>query len=251
MLIFRLFALLIFFTYSTTSSAAKVAIVIDDIGYRITDEQALNLPGNITFSVLPHTPFGKTLAEKAYRNNKEVLLHIPMESSIGKELGPGSLTANMNEQQIHNTLTLALNEVPFAIGINNHMGSKLTQLYKPMAATMQFLKQHKLLFLDSRTTLLSKGEQVAQEYGVPSLHRHVFLDNQLTDRYISKQFQQLIRIAKTKHYAVAIAHPHPESIKILTKLIPTLKKQHIEIVSLSQLIQQNQSTNLATSSTSE
>ncbi|MGJ8693207.1 MAG: divergent polysaccharide deacetylase family protein [Thalassotalea sp.] len=224
--------------FSAISLAEKlqVVIVIDDIGYRKTDEAALDLPGNITFSVLPHTPYGQKLALQANRQNKDVLLHIPMESTIGKKLGPGALTSEMNETDFQQQLNKAFIEIPFAVGINNHMGSKLTQLYSPMAWTMRYLKQKEVMFLDSMTTKLSKGEEVAKLFGVPSLHRHVFLDNQLTEAYISQQFAQLIAIAQQNQYAVGIAHPHPETIAILTKLIPKLSELNIELVPISDII---------------
>ncbi len=75
-------------------------------------------------------------------------------------------------------------------------------------------------------------------FGVPTLHRHVFLDNHLTEAYISKQFQQLINIAKVNKIAVGIAHPHPESIAVLKKLIPTLAENNIELVAISTLVNQ-------------
>lgn len=242
-----LFKILLFLVISipnfVNAFEAKVVIVIDDIGYRPTDANALKLPGQITYAILPHTPYGKTLAQQAYKHNKDVLLHIPMESTIGKKLGPGALTSDMGEIAIQEELQKAFAEIPFAVGINNHMGSKLTQLYSPMAWTMQFLKEKNVLFLDSMTTKLSKGEQVAKLFGVPTLHRHVFLDNQLSESYITKQFEQLIRIAQSNKTAVGIAHPHPESIEILTKLIPKLAELNIELVAVSSLVKTEQAPN--------
>ncbi len=220
---------------SAQSQPARIAIVIDDIGYRYTDKQALSLPGAITYSILPHTPYGKTIAIKANTKHKDVMLHIPMEATNGKKLGPGALTSVMNKKEILASLNASLAEMPFAIGINNHMGSHLTQLNDPMTWTMSFLKQHHLLFLDSKTTQYSKASSIAKLIGVPVQERHVFLDNKLTDSYITKQFNYLIRYAKSKRTAIAIAHPHPETIKMLTRLIPTLAKNNIELVSLSTL----------------
>jgi polysaccharide deacetylase 2 family uncharacterized protein YibQ len=220
---------------STQEKPARIAIVIDDLGYRSTDKHALLLPGAITYSILPHTPYGKTIAIKANGNHKEVLLHIPMEAENGKKLGPGALTSKMNRSEVYDSLNASLAEVPFAIGINNHMGSHLTQLAKPMSWTMGFLKQHHLLFLDSKTSPYSKASTIAQEMGVPVKGRHIFLDNQLTEQYINKQFQLLIKHAQTQHFAIAIAHPHPETIQALLRLIPTLKKNNIELVPLSTL----------------
>jgi hypothetical protein len=224
------------FTPIALANTARVAIVIDDIGYRITDEAALSLPGNITYSVLPHTPFGKRLAERAYQADHDVLLHIPMEAENGKKLGPGGITHDMNEHQIRATLSQSFAEIPFAIGINNHMGSLLTQLPEPMQWTMKFLKERDVLFLDSMTTQASKAHTIAQQYHVPTLTRSVFLDNELTPDYIKHQFQQLIILAKQKQQVIAIAHPHPETVAVLKQLLPQLAEHNIQLVPLSTLL---------------
>ncbi len=221
--------------FYVSAQSAKVAIVIDDIGYRASDVHALELPGNVTFSILPHTPFGKKLALRAHAQHKDIFLHIPMEAENGKKLGPGGLTTAMNEADIHRSLTSAFAEIPFALGINNHMGSKLTKLYQPMAWTMGFLKENQLLFLDSKTSAQSLAEQAALDFGVPVRNRQVFLDNQLTEQYINLQFNELIAQASSNKAAIAIAHPHPETILYLKKLIPTLAQHNIELVPLSAL----------------
>lgn len=223
------------FTTPAQAAPVRIAIIIDDIGYRYTDKNALSLPGAITYSILPHTPYGKRIAVKANANHKDVMLHIPMEAENGKKLGPGGLTSAMNQKEIVASLNASLTEIPFAIGINNHMGSHLTQLDDPMLWTMNFLKQHHLLFLDSKTSPYSKAETIARMVGVPVHNRHIFLDNQLTQGYITKQFQALIRQAKSQKMAIAIAHPHPETIQALKRLLPTLAKNNIELVPLSDL----------------
>jgi polysaccharide deacetylase 2 family uncharacterized protein YibQ len=215
---------------------AQVAIIIDDIGYRQSDAAALTLPGAITFAILPHTPYGKTLALKAYSKNNDVILHIPMEAENDKKLGPGALTIEMNEQSIRHELSLAFAEIPFAIGINNHMGSKLTKLYTPMMWTMRFLKERDLIFIDSVTTNKTKAERIALQLGVPTAHRQIFLDNELTREYIDQQFMQLIDHAQRFNSVVAIAHPHPETIVALNRLIPLLAELNIDLVPISTLI---------------
>ncbi|WP_241242136.1 divergent polysaccharide deacetylase family protein [Thalassotalea sp. G2M2-11] len=227
---------LLLLSHICLAEQAKVAIIIDDIGYRKTDSHVLKLPGNLTLAILPHTPFGPSLAKKAYEQNKDVILHIPMESESDKLLGPGALISSMDEQAIRDSLQASFDEIPFAIGINNHMGSKLTQQYSPMAWTMRYLKDHQLLFVDSVTTQHSKARKIARHYGVPSLSRHLFLDNQLTQTYISGQFAQLVRQAKKYKRVVAIAHPHPETVTALSYLIPQLASHDIELVGISELL---------------
>lgn len=222
-----------FFAYA---KHAEVAIIIDDIGYRTSDKETLTLPGSITYAILPHTPFGKKLAEKAYADHKDVILHIPMEAENGKKLGPGALTSTMDESSIRASLDESFNEIPFAIGINNHMGSKLTQLYSPMTWTMRYLKDNNLMFVDSVTTDHSKARKLARHFGVPNLSRHIFLDNELTDKYIAGQFAQLIKQAQKYQRVVAIAHPHPKTVAALRYLIPQLAAHNIELVGISQLL---------------
>ncbi|XQW85381.1 divergent polysaccharide deacetylase family protein [Thalassotalea piscium] len=229
--------LLINFVSICSAEQAEVAIIIDDIGYRKTDVATLTLPGNITFAVLPHTPYGKSLAEIAYHSDHDVIIHIPMESNNqDKLLGPGALTSDMDETTIRATLASAFDEIPFAIGINNHMGSYLTTQYSPMAWTMRYLKEQNMIFVDSVTTSKSKARRVARRFGVPNIGRRIFLDNNLDKDYITKQFESLIKYALRNKKAVAIAHPHPETVAALMTLIPLLEKNNVKLVPISELL---------------
>lgn len=231
------FSLVIFVsTQAFAFDSDKIAIVIDDIGYRATDKLALSLPKQVTFSVLPHTPFGRSLAEQGNKQNREILLHVPMESINNLTLGPGALTANMSEQSVQSSLAASIADIPYVIGVNNHMGSKLTQMSEPMGWTMQFLKENDLFFLDSKTSQYSQAEYIAQQAGIPSLHRNIFLDNEINEAYIEKQFLKLIRMSKRDGIVVAIAHPHPETISVLERMIPLLADKDIELISISEML---------------
>lgn len=232
-----IFSLVLFVSLNVfAQSKNKIAIVIDDIGYRATDKSALHLPKQITFSVLPHTPYGRQLAEQGNLQQREILLHVPMESINNLLLGPGAITSKMTEENVKKTLSASMADIPHVIGINNHMGSRLTQMSEPMSWTMQFLKDNNLFFLDSRTSKFSQAEHVAQRIGVPSLHRHIFLDNTVNEAYIEQQFKKLIAISKRDGVVVAIAHPHPATLNVLTKMLPTLAGNDIELVTISQLL---------------
>ncbi len=228
--------LLLSLPYAGHAADGKLVLIIDDMGYNRQDIDALSLPGAVTFAILPHTPFSRSYALKARDANKDVILHIPMESLSGKELGPGALLSDMSQQQIETHLSAALNEIPFAIGINNHMGSLLTQMHSPMSWTMDFLQRHQLFFVDSKTSRFSLGEELAEKVGIPSFHRNVFIDNDLSPVAMAKQFRQLIRIAQRYQHAIGIAHPYPETIKFLNRNLPTLQRHGVKLVPLSALL---------------
>jgi len=218
--------------------AKQVAIVIDDIGYHQRDLETLNLPGQVSYSILPHTPYSQAFAKIASKSNKELLLHIPMQSIDGtKALGPGGLTADMSKEQLQHTLGSALASLPQVKGVNNHMGSQLTQQSLPMKWTMEILKKRNLYFLDSRTTNLSQAQHAANLYGVENVGRHVFLDNIPTKQQLQFRLNELKYKAEKFNFAIAIAHPYPETIAFLKQALPELQAQGFELVPLSKLVE--------------
>ncbi|MDX3773221.1 divergent polysaccharide deacetylase family protein [Chromatiaceae bacterium AAb-1] len=226
----------------TQPAAGRIVIIIDDIGYHKSDARLVELPYPLTFAVLPHTPYGQRYAKLAYQQQKDVMLHMPMESSNGKALGPGGLTQEMSREQVHATLEAALADIPYAIGVNNHMGSLYTELEQPMSWTMEYLQQRRMFFVDSVTTPRSKAREQAARHQVVTLSRQVFLDNELDNDAIQKQFDQLLRIARKYKTAIGIAHPHQETYQFLKEVLPQLADQHIELVGISALLPDNHHT---------
>ena len=230
--------LLVICTLPSLALGKQIAIVIDDIGNHQRDLNTLNLPGKISYSILPHTPYSQIFARLASRANKELLLHIPMQAlDTSKALGPGALTSDMSKEQLQYTLGNALASLPQVKGVNNHMGSALTQESLPMKWTMEVLKKRNLYFLDSRTTGLSQAQNVANLYGVENVGRHVFLDNILNEQQLQFRFNELKYKADRYNFAIAIAHPHPETIEFLQRMLPELEQQGFELVPLSQLVE--------------
>lgn len=227
--------------FNSSVLANKIAIVIDDIGYRTSDQKMLALDAPLTFAVLPHTPMGYEYAYLAAKKQRDVLIHLPMQADANNHLlGAGALTSGMNKDEYQNTLLSAMEDIPFAIGINNHMGSLLTRMEKPMGWTMELLRQHNMFFLDSKTTKKSKVADIAHEFGVDTLERSVFLDHHRSAKAIRWQMKRLIKLAKKNGQAVAIGHPYPETYAVLKQLLPQLKHLGIELVPLSDLVKENQ-----------
>lgn len=217
-----------------------ISIIIDDIGYRIHDDlRAIAIPGPLAYAIMPRSPYGKKMSHLATRNGKQVLLHLPMESVRAEKnrmLGPGALMLDMNKAQFMRTLNADLKSLPLAIGVNNHMGSLLTSSHGRMEWLMKTLKKDRKFYIDSMTSRLSVANETAGENRVPHLKRDVFLDNHLDKTYIMSQFLELIRVAKTRGKAVAIGHPHPETIRVLTGALQDLDQYGVRLVSLTDLM---------------
>lgn len=218
-------------------SAGQLAIIIDDIGYRHTDEDTLSLPAGITLSVLPHTPLGRKLAEQAHAKGHEIMVHLPMQALNGKAMGPGGLNNQMDEAHFKQAVADAIKSVPYAKGSNNHMGSLLTQLDQPMQWLMEVLRGENFYFVDSVTTRFSKASNEAQTFNVPLLKRQVFLDNRVDQRALKQQLATALTLAKQQGQAVLIAHPYPETIEFLKHSLKSeLQQQGVELVKASELL---------------
>lgn len=216
---------------------AYVAIIIDDMGNNLAlGQRAIDLPGKLTYSVLPYTPFSRELANEAHLAGKEVMLHEPMANIEGLPLGPGALTMTLSHRQFVKTFDNALASVPFVRGVNNHEGSLLTQQTRQMRWLMTAIKAHHLYFIDSRTTPRTVALQVARQDDVRSTRRNIFLDDVLSSHAIDQQFQALIATAERDGTAIAIGHPHKVTLQYLADAIPQLHSLGIYLVPVSTLI---------------
>ncbi|KEA63608.1 putative divergent polysaccharide deacetylase [Marinobacterium lacunae] len=212
----------------------RMVLIIDDVGTNLAlGEAALALPGPVTYAVLPLTPHARHLSEEASRMDKEVILHAPMANLHHLRLGPGALTPEQNKQELQATLREDLDAVPEAIGVNNHMGSLMTQKSEQMDWVMEVLRARKLFFVDSRTTAQTKAYDSAMNAGIPALKRDVFLDNERTAEAIGERFLHAVKLARTKGSVVVIGHPYPETLTFLEQALPELGEYGISLMSAS------------------
>ena len=223
-----------------TALRPKIAIVIDDLGGENKISQELlrwDLP--ITFSILPFTPYSKTLAEKAHRRGKEVILHLPMEPRGYPQIRPGEgvLLEEMDEARLLRQLSKDIEAVPYIKGVSNHMGSRLMEDPEKMRIVFSELKRRGLFFLDSRTTPQTVGLEVAQSVGLKAMERSLFIDHSSDEEDIKQKLERLIQFSLSTGKAIGIGHPHPSTLKSLKEMIPKMKEKGIEIVPLSAVME--------------
>jgi len=215
-----------------------ISIIIDDLGYQYkAGLRALRLNGNITYAFLPQAPFTRQLAERAHRQQKEIMLHLPMESENENRLGPGALTQCMSETEFKNRVRTSIAAVPHVRGFNNHMGSHLTKSPRLMSWLMQAMMfRDDLYFVDSRTTLETVAQQEAERRDIAATRRDIFLDYERDASIVAEQLTALVRHARRHGTALAIGHPYSETLAALEAWLPSLQQQGIELVPVSKLI---------------
>ena len=216
----------------------KVAIIIDDIGYdRGLANQFLAMNVPMTFSVLPQSPFRRSILKAIRAKGQEIMLHQPMEPEEYPHVnpGPGALLNAMSADALIAQLNQNLDDLPGAKGINNHMGSRLTTESTRMYQVFSVLKKRGLYFIDSRSTAATVCRPSARMFQIPFGERDIFLDHLQEDDFIRHQFKELLREARKNGMAIAIAHPHQITVNILREVLPQLQQQ-VDLVPASAVV---------------
>ncbi|TLU64005.1 divergent polysaccharide deacetylase family protein [Enterobacter sp. MF024] len=220
--------------------AGKLAIVIDDFGYRPhTENQVLAMPSAVSVAVLPNAPHAHEMATKAHNSGHEVLIHLPMAPLSKQPLEKDTLRPEMSSDEIDRIIREAYNKVPYAVGLNNHMGSAMTSSLFGMQKVMQSLARYNLYFLDSMTIGNSQAMRAAQGTGVKVIKRKVFLDDTQNEADIRFQFNRAVQVARRSGSAIAIGHPHPSTVRVLQQMLPSLSAD-ITLVPASSLLNEPQ-----------
>lgn len=192
-----------------------VAVVIDDFGNQMKGTaEMLRLPIPITAAVMPFLPTSRADAEAAYAKGREVIVHLPMEPVRGKAswLGPRAILTSLSDEEIRARTEAAIADVPHAIGMNNHMGSRATADERVMRVVLQVCKERGLFFLDSRTSYKTVVPKIARELGVPLLQNDLFLDDVYTDRHVAGQMTLLKERTRKHERTVVIGHVGPPGL---------------------------------------
>jgi len=216
-----------------------IGIVIDDFGYR-NDEISdgfLELDARLTYAIIPGHRYSTSFGEKAVESGYEVIVHMPMENT-GKTYGEEEfvLMTTMDNETIERRLNNALKEIPTAIGMNNHQGSKASADQNVMSNIAKVMKERGLFFLDSRTTIETIGETTMEIFGVPTARRNIFLDNEDDEEKIEKQLMKLVKRSEEVGSAIGIGHVKPKTLNVLSDQIPKLKKKGYKFEFVSKML---------------
>jgi polysaccharide deacetylase 2 family uncharacterized protein YibQ len=223
----------------STPMRGVIALIIDDFGYRNDhiSNGFLELPGKLTYAIIPGHDHSQLFSKKAYDAGYEVIVHMPMEN-IGKTYGEEEyvLMSYFQEDEIKERINKSFEHLPESIGLNNHQGSRGTADLRIMTLLAKEIKMNKKFFIDSRTTRNSLAEDTMRKYGVPTNARDVFLDNELDEEKINAQLLKLADVAERKGLAIGIGHVKPQTLSVLQKGIPDLQSKGFRFEFVSSLV---------------
>jgi len=214
----------------------NIAIVIDDFADAPIAAHFCAIPQSLTFSILPIANQAPALAERVRTHGHEVLVHLPMESQGEASAGAHAILVGLKDEEIRRRVRRALQNVPHARGVNNHMGSKATANERVMRLVLSELKSRKLLFLDSRTTASSVAYQLAVDMDIRAINRDLFIDEIADAQTIQGKLWELAAIAAQAGQAIGVGHNRRETLIALLAALPQLEKRGFRFVPVSQLL---------------
>jgi len=213
----------------------RIAIVIDDVGLNSKRvDVLLTVPEIMTLAFLPYANNLDRNVDKIRKAGHEAMLHLPMEP-LGETIdpGPNALLKKYPLEEIRQKTIANLERFTGYVGVNNHMGSKFTAYPEGMAVVMDVLKERKVLFLDSKTAAKSAGYRLAKERGLPAGIRDIFIDNSIKVPDILSQLNKVESLARRKGLAIAIGHPHKETIEALKQWMPGAVKRGFQFIPIT------------------
>jgi polysaccharide deacetylase 2 family uncharacterized protein YibQ len=217
----------------------RIALVIDDWGYNLKNRDFItDNDFHVTLAILPFKEHSTHVAQLAYHKNKDVMIHMPMEPHNKENYGleENTILTSMDNKSVARLLDGAFAVVPYAKGVNNHMGSRATEDTRIMKVVMEYLKARDLFFLDSLVTSRSVCSGLAKKLHLDFAQRDVFIDNEIDAVYIRSQILKLAQRAKQMGIAVGIGHDRPLTIEVLKEMIPELEAEGYRFVNLSEII---------------
>ncbi len=211
----------------------KLVILLDDGGQKMAlVPRVAALPPAVGVAVLPFLPSSSETAVALHKAGHEVWLHLPMEPNgyPANKPGPGAVFVSMAEDEVRMTVHSALNNVPHAVGMNNHMGSRATADLRLMTWVMQEIKGRGIAFIDSRTTRETVAETAARAQGIKTGRRNVFLDNDRSAGAIRRQLDEAVYRALMNGQAISIGHMVSVTVGVLEAELPGLEDRGITLV---------------------
>lgn len=220
-----------------SSGGGDIVLIIDDLGFDGQPlERVMALDPNVNVAILPNGTRAEEFAEKLHARGYEVLCHLPMQPRGRETPGRNAILASMSDDEIATTTRRNIQAVPYARGVNNHMGSLATADRRIMTSVIGALPDG-MYFIDSRTGGSSVAAAVAREMNVRTASRHVFLDDIATESAIRRQLAELAAAARKRGVAIGIGHPYPVTLRVLADELPELKARGFRLVRASSVVE--------------
>jgi len=223
-------------TRKSRTHRGDIVLIIDDLGFEGQPiDRLMSLDPNINCAILPNGTHAAEHARKLHARGFEILVHLPMQPRGKEAPGRNAILTSMNDDEIAQLTRENIESIPYARGVNNHMGSLATSDRRVMTSVLKNIPES-MYFIDSRTSGSSIAGDLAREMNIRTATRQVFLDDIATDSAVRKQLRDLASLAERRGTAVGIGHPYSVTMRVLADEVPALRAQGFRFVRASTVV---------------
>jgi polysaccharide deacetylase 2 family uncharacterized protein YibQ len=217
-------------------NGGEIVLIIDDLGFEGQPlDRVMALDPNVNCAILPNGTNTAAAAETLHARGFEILCHLPMEPLGAAAPGRGAILTSMPDAEISRLTRENVEAVPYASGVNNHMGSRATADRRVMTSVLGALPSG-MYFIDSRTSGRSLAGEVAREMNIPTATRQIFLDDVIKESAVRQQLTDLAAAAEKHGRAIGIGHPHAVTLRVLADVLPDLRARGFKLVRASTVV---------------
>ena len=212
----------------------RIAIIVVDFGHQ--NEALIRgfcaLKQTITFSIFPGLEKTAWIAEQAAAAGHGVMVYLPMEplNYPHNDPGPNAVLVEHPPEKIRTLIRMARMTVPQARGLNNHMGSRLTEDRTAIGRVLEEVDRLGLFFVDSFTSPRSLAWSVAEEMGMRAGRNSMFLDRKETRESVESSMETLAEMAGIAGTVIGIGRARPATLAALEHMLPELEKRGLEFI---------------------
>ena len=213
-----------------------LAIIVDDGGYSVEFAKrvaALDLP--LTWAILPGEVNSNNFIKIAKKNDIPFLIHFPMQAEIDKAPLKGAIGEGMSSEEIGALISGAFEEMPEAVGLNNHRGSLATSSKQIMEPVIDEIKSRSKIFVDSRTSSKSVAFDIAKKSKIRALINRGFLDGNADKKVIEDRFKEVVNLTLKNGYAIVICHFRPTTVEFLEELNKRKDEIGVRLVTIPEM----------------
>jgi uncharacterized protein len=219
-------------------TVARVAVIVDNLGGRRDVFDPLrDIRRPLTIAVLPGLPLSEWTAREAAAAGMEVILDLPMEPYRFPEVdpGPGALLMAMSPPELQAQVGAHLASVPGAVGVTNHMGSRMTEDRTRMRTVLEVLAGRRLFLVDGLASNLSVAYDEAKVLGLRAGRRQIVVDHAAGEAGDRERWDEVVWWSEHRGEVIVIAHGHPLTARLLREYVPRWEARGIRLVPVSQL----------------
>ena len=216
----------------------RIAVFVGGLGLdgETTRAAISRLAPGVSLGIAPYGSDLAKVAERARAAGHEIWLQAPMESVVGDNPGPHTLTTSASEADNRDSLHWLMTRFSGYVGIVNYLGSKLTADPAAFSPILAEIARRGLLYLDDGASALSKAGDLAPGLDLREGRADVVADASGSADAIEAAFARAEDLARRNGAVIVVATALPVSLDHVARWASSLDGKGFALAPVSAIV---------------